>query len=297
MIPTNEKSETLNFFNKVYQWVIENGKNDPTLRIVLGGLVWVLIIYLGQFIAYRQIQVFLFEVPPDRIVNHTNTFEVLQSLRLFPYYLILAPLLIMFFLPLIRALENKALEYAKTKGKGFFSVPLRALEIFIICVIIYFYSLIYNSSLYYSAFLFAAILLFLTSAYFLNQNFIKMSANEANKNKELGLMFLNLILFFVLSSASIICIGYAQQGEEQSKKLTYDICKNITFVAVNTGVRHHPGWLISRDASTILVRELKNDVYQTVEFKSNDVKEFIYMKRFGADEEKNRAFPACFDTI
>lgn len=279
-------SKPLEFLN----WAINTCKVDPILRSIFGFCFWIIFLYIGQFLAYRNIQVALFEVPPDWFISQTNGYEVFQSFKLFPGFLIFSPLITFPFIAFFLIFMAQAEKVEKgPKGKRYLTALFQSLAFIALFLAIPTYKITLDCSTEYALTIFVAVVSFLSAMASLN----KILTSPQGIGKRTMLLF----LFMFCSVISLSAISEAQTKEEQAKKYRAEICKDITPVAIKINDNYRLGWLISRGDSSVLLRELKNKVYRTIEVKTNDVKDYIYMRRFGSNEEKNNAFPACAESV
>lgn len=296
---TDDDFLPLKYGGKAFTWLIKNGKVDPLLRLVFCIIFWFVIIYIGQLFAYRKIQVAFFEVPPDRLLYNLSVFEGFQSLKLFPFDLLLAPFGLLVLSPILRFLSQMASKFDQIKGRGWLASSIKIFAFLLLFLLVPAYKFFYKSDWIFAREIFISVMSFSVGAFCLNLTFVDGVQTEESKNlkSSVGLYSLLTLISAFLFGFSVCSLTTAQTIGSQSSKFSPLICSNLTLVSVKADKIFRHGWLISRDSSSILLRELDNDVYRTVEIPIEESTEYIYNKRFGSNEEKSRAFPGCFNSL
>ncbi|MFV8256649.1 hypothetical protein ACNQKP_02520 [Bdellovibrio bacteriovorus] len=281
---------------KIGIWLSETGRADPMLRICFSAILWLVIIFVAQLLAYRNAQISLFELPPDLTLSRLGLFELVQASTVFPWHLFLAITGLVLLFPPVRWLGDLSNHYGKIKGRKWLSTVLHIVIFLLVSLTIPVYQRLFHSSLEYAMFVVISLSSFAAALYFLDLPFNIKRVKDIKQHRigvySFSVMFAIALLFF-----SGFTLNVAQSLKEQEIKFLSIICPSITLVSAKVGDGYRPGWLISRNDSFVLIRELSGDVYRTVDLSRSDVKEFSYLKRFGSNEERNRAFPACFDSL
>lgn len=280
---------------RIGRWVFRISKDDHGLRVFLAFCIWIALLAIFQFFSYRFVQIKLFEVPADRLTNPATGFELLESIQLFPFKLILAPLVLWPIFKIYSFLYEKteALEkrYPKLSWLNvLFRPPLPAL-VFLGPALVY--RLFYEGPWEYLIALSVAVVMYGASVVLLNLLFnFDDATNEDKKEGRLGAACFLVLVSFLCGAISIALLRVASTEGADEKALVTRLCARLSLISIMTD-KSKVGWLISRDEKYLTMREKENGVYRTIDVPLSEVKQVIYLDRFGYRDEKVKAFPAC----
>lgn len=275
-------------------------KNDKVLQGIFIVSSWIVVLAFIQIVAFRIIQVHLFEVPIE------SYFLPIKVIDIF-YFVISVPLPIV-FLPLalyplkliyeaaekvssILEKKSKCISWINLIYKPFIVMFIPSLLWFIIWKFI-------EKNLEVSAELMAGTLFYGQVVVFLHLLFKALSENnQKEESKKVTIGVFVVVILFILFLGICSIFTFSDGLTKSSYRINYlaPICAKLSLVSIFANDNHKIGWLLNKNENAIIIREKKEGVYRTIEIPKEHVRQIDYLERFGSGKERGYAFPGCFN--